>query len=793
MSALCPLILAAVAAGSAAAREARMDVRHPNLFLNPAEIEGMRRKVDAYAWASELYQHLRERAADTIQGGHRHDAYYDRYEYPGTGKPLPPGHTDRWLPNAKDRSAIHYPWCHGRRLRDVALVYVISREPQYGNAVREGLMHYADRYRDRPVTMNSFTHAMGGINLCWAYDLIHDHLSLGDRAAIEDFFLRWADKAMAFLGKKGIGNKSMLGRAFCCTVGCALGNRELIDFAIEARGGLKDAIEVALWDQAIYYEASAYELQYVSSAMAVMAEAAWHHDRIDLYHWKSPSGRSIKDFYDTCLRLAFPVDLRLTTYGDNSSQSPVVSEREMHTGHQSGESYLINDRDGRDWNKVDLAYRRYQDPAYAWVLSRNPKRDEWDHAVWGHLGLTHGDPLPDSLPAPDARSSVFPKSGIAMLRAQEGPAYWTSRSPAVSIRFGPQVGHGHRDQFHISFHGKGTLLEPDWFVQWDYGGRRGGRNPTPWSAHTVAHNTVLVDRKCAPPQRSALPVPETDFGSAAKQIRIAGTVCPGVVQSRTLVLTKEYLLDVFANHSDRERTYDWLLHALGRLNVPGVEAELCDLGAELGFGVIDTAQAGEPENRWIRNGMAADLSGTLSAVWTQESGIGVKLIVLGAEGTTVRWGDGPHYVSSYGTADTLPDGQPRAVPLVAVRRRAASTIYIALHEPFDSTNAPRLVLRQVCDRDGVVLLEVKSEDFLDLLLYARDLAGPHELATEAGSFRFSGGYAFVRLQRDQVIAQGRLEEMLLPVPGLPPAATFLLNGRPTAHARRNGSLVYPRR
>jgi hypothetical protein len=125
--------------------------------------------------------------------------------------------------------------------------------------------------------------------------------------------------------------------------------------------------------------------------------------------------------------------------------------------------------------------------------------------------------------------------------------------------------------------------------------------------------------------------------------------------------------------------------------------------------------------------------------------------------------------------------------MVAVRRQADSVCYVALHEPFDQTRAADLELRQVCDRDGVLLLEVKSGDYTDYILYARDLAGLHQVATDVGSFSFRGGYGYVRVGQDRTIAQGRFEKIQLEAPGFDPTADFILNGQPVSLAELNDS------
>jgi hypothetical protein len=587
----------------------------------------------------------------------------------------------------------------------------------------------------------------------------------------------------------GMNNCTFWGVAFCGVAGYTVGDAELVDFAIESPHGLKHQLEHMVRDHGLWAEAPAYDMFYVSSAMSALAEAAWHVDGTDLYRWRSPSGRSLKNVYDTCLALSFPMDLRVANWGDYSSQSARVSASARNTGHHVGDTFLINDRDGRDWNKFELAWLRYRDPAYAWVLTQNPRRDQYDQALWGQLALTHGAPLDDAPEPPDARSSILPDTGTAMLRAQEGRSYWTSPAPAAVLRFGPWVNHGHHDSFHLSFHGMGTLLYPDWFLQWDYSKRVGARNPTPWSKHSVAHNTVMVDRKNMPLPRPERPlrVLEHEFDDAVKVIRIGGALYEGVRQTRSLFLTREYLLDVFANVSEQEHTYDWLLRGLGELTIDEAAFTAYELGEDLGFGVIDAGVKDDPENRWILRGATARADGDWTAQWIQSSGVGVRCTMLAAPGTTICRGDTPEYINHYGFAAKPADGERRFIPMVVARRQGRRATYVALHVPFAGQENPTVTIRQETDGAGIRVITVNGPGWTDHILYAEDHSGEHQVTTAAGAFRFNGGYGYIRMRDQDVTGQGRFAAIDLARPEAGQSWPLTLNGRrvrASQHGRR---------
>src|SRR5436309_9082833 len=59
---------------------------------------------------------------------------------------------------------------------------------------------------------------------------------------------------------------------------------------------------------------------------------------------------------------------------------------------------------------LEIAYARYKDPGYAWVLSLPPTRNApgWlGRFPWGYTALSHGEPLPEaSHPAASAQRRV---------------------------------------------------------------------------------------------------------------------------------------------------------------------------------------------------------------------------------------------------------------------------------------------------------------------------------------------------------------------------------------------------
>ncbi len=186
--------------------------------------------------------------------------------------------------------------------------------------------------------------------------------------------------------------------------------------------------------------------------------------------------------------------------------------------------------------------------------------------------------------------------------------------------------------------GKGRLLYPDLeLITYE---------PTwlNWTHEGIAHNTLLVDRQ------SPRPGPVTtrhDFTPEAKFFAVSGSAFVDVQQTRALLLTPDYLADIFraADTRGRERTFDWVLHGLGRL-YPGNPA------------AYRPTQALLPSYWWVENERGRTTGTAWQADWVQRSAgvtpglqpfgkdwfaqtVGVRLTMLGVLETEVYTGDGP--------------------------------------------------------------------------------------------------------------------------------------------------------
>jgi hypothetical protein len=266
-----------------------------------------------------------------------------------------------------------------------------------------------------------------------------------------------------------------------------------------------------------------------------------------------------------------------------------------------------------------------------------------------------------------------------MLRADESPNYWTNGSMAVLHVMARGYGHDHRDKMEIVMHAGGRLLYPDLnCIQYE--------SPSiNWTASTVAHNTLVVDRGKA---ANAPFTHRHDFTPEIKFLASSASCYPGVQQTRALALTREYLLDLFSAESELPHTYDWVLHALGKLELddPARYQVSSDLLSDYWW--IINEHRRQTAQTWRadfvqQNGLAIRGMGRQTDEWFNDRAA-VRVTMIGEPGTAVYGADGP---SGGPPVDPImnPEGNS---PLLLVRRNTRKTVFAAIHEPYKSEHRP---------------------------------------------------------------------------------------------------------
>lgn len=682
-----------------------------------------------------------------------------------------------------------------------ALLFAVHGEPRYADVVRRALLHMVSYHGPRlDQDIAAGGHREGYIWFYWDtrearwYDLVHSDLSADERQRIEGFFRKlgryWID---SFNRWTTTPNLTFPVRYHAAVIGYVIDDRQLIDWGLQdrgkffggTRGGLFPVLNAMLRDDAVWDEATIYAVVNVLRPMLQWCILQKLYDGTDLYNFQTARGASVRKLVDGYLALGYPRErtglgtgsFRVATYGDGSTMSPF--------GHHAEDLYLVNKpyKHGESTEMtglLELAYYVSRDPKYAWFLAQAPDRP---------LALLYGEPIdPTSVAPPSAPSTVFTEAGIAMLRADESPAYWTSDGPAVLQLASKWYGHDHRDKLSINLHGAGRLLYPDLnCVQYE-------SNNVHWTRNGIAHNTLLIDRQdpADAPYRF-----RHEFAPEVKFLATTAECYPGVVQTRALALTRDYLLDLFSARSEVPHLYDWVIHAIGRLEMehPQLDHSTRDLIQDYWW--IEDERGRQTSRTWRatvvqRNGLAVPGEGCHGPEWFQDRAC-VRLTMIGEPETSVRVGSGPS-----GGPPADPERNPEGhLPLIVVRRHERATVFAAVHEPYK--DAPRITeARKVVARDEAYVAEVCSGGFIDrvAVTFGPQTDLPEQVLRserdprEVFAFRNFGYLRFRPSPQPRLVARGGWTAFQIRCPQLPATGALTLNGKEVVYIKEGDYVRY---
>jgi len=303
----------------------------------------------------------------------------------------------------------------------------------------------------------------------------------------------------------------------------------------------------------------------------------------------------------------------------------------------NGDSPGFNDNAGGNVERAapvyEIAYARWKQPEYGALAAHSP-RDSLQALLYGL------DELPSG-PYVSTRSALLEDAGFAVLR---------QGNLAAAMRFGRHGGgHGHPDKLNLVTFAKGAILGLD-PGSIDYGAPLHQQ----WYRTTVAHNTVVVDGKNQSARDGRLEQWKTgkDFTMISAS---AGEVYPGVRLRRTVTLRQNGVIeDRFECASESEHVFDWAFHAQGTF------------ASSLEFAPREVPLGTENGYQHMKAVASATTSGPFWVRW-EHDGVTLTLEFQGAPGTEVIRAVGPGR-----------DPTDR-VPMILVRRKAASTVFEAIH------------------------------------------------------------------------------------------------------------------
>lgn len=709
-------------------------------FMTERKREEIRELVRTQPWAKEAYEAMKSAARGKKPGAG--DGFSAAFLYALEGDPGDALTAQNWLMSLRGKPGKF------RQYLDDAEFW------KAGQTMQMSEIHYGTD----PSVYVAFD---------WAYNGLSDEARKAIGQGLLDevrFRMRWLD---TWRYSPNLEFKPLYMAAFG---GLALQDPDALKYLlgrVEHHGSYFSMIDRILVDGQVWDEAATYSICHSDLwCMGVMSFYGQLATGQDWYAARTPGGASPKGLMDYMIDTAYPIEtdeagrrmIRVVTYGDGAT-------------HRGGDLFLVDQvpRDKEHFYRLNghealiACYRASgRDPVYAKFLSMIPgyKPNLWDNP-----------PLPDthSLAFPPAPSKVWPTFGLAMLRSVESPDYWTDPNAiAVCQLMSRGYGHGHADKFGIMLYGAGRLLYPDFnAIQYE-------DNTIGWTRNTLCHSTLMVDEE----DTSAAPftvrhefTPDLKFLATSSD-----SVFEGVTQTRALLLTDRYLLDLFAASSKFPRVCDYLLHSMGKPQ-PVTRGFSPRFTASPKFWALDHQRGIVTDRPWQLDFAVGDESVGTNAPAAHRPASMVRVTMAGEPDTTAvcgTWG------SKLGERIKSPMDE---LGMLAVRRsNVCDTVFAATHEPYHEGARPQVAAVTVVARsENAMVVRVDGGDFTDYAAVewrTREGDAPAVPGSRGGRFGFRN-YAWLRIRADgTAVSRGSWAYVRVPAKGIK-----MLDGQPARTER----------
>jgi len=415
----------------------------------------------------------------------------------------------------------------------LAWAFAFTGEPQYAAAVQRILLKYADDYPGYPARKDrwgrtgflaqlggrryaqSLDEAVGVIQLAKAYDLTRSASVWNDRQRqhVEKQFFRLTAETLLY-ANRDINNHQTWYNAGLMAIGSVLADKELIDKVLTMRGGFHDQLRRSVGSDGLWYEGTMAYHNYALQAMIEIVDA----------------GR----------RLELPLHQEL--------RFRKMIEAPLQCAYPNGQFPAINDSDPTFLSSFNGSF------LWAWEIYREPVFAQ--AYAGGDLNRLRKLLGPDAQVQPylESRSINLPDAGLAILRRGQG-----ADAICVMVDHGSHGGaHGHYDKLNVVLfaNGREWLLDPGRLTY-------SHKEYHTWVKHTAAHNTVTLGGRSQAAATGKLLwfQTEKDFPACATQCNEAYA---GSTLRRYLLLTDQFLIDVFDVQAAQVTQIDLLTHALGQ-------------------------------------------------------------------------------------------------------------------------------------------------------------------------------------------------------------------------------------
>jgi hypothetical protein len=302
---------------------------------------------------------------------------------------------------------------------------------------------------------------------------------------------------------------------------------------------------------------------------------------------------------------------------------------------------------------LEMAWAWYRDPVAASALRK--RYAEGASRNGRHL-LKYGSDVPAGEEYVSPGSVDMSGAGLAILRQNH------AEGPCAMVEYGEHGGgHGHPDKLQLILYGLGQPLCPDL-------GTTGYGVPlhSQWYKTTPGHNTVTIGARNQKATTGKLLAFEAGDGFSATAVESAQAYS-GWDLRRHLLLTDDFLVDVFDVTGKEADTVDWFLHPTGQAT-PSLDLE------------PDGAKAESKTYAYLKEMRSGTTGDAWSCAWTTDRGT-MHLTMAGEAGTRVTLAKAP------GPAGDDPWDTLR------VRRETKATRFVAVYQFLKPGVKPEAVQR----------------------------------------------------------------------------------------------------
>jgi len=740
------LLLAGLCVSTALAQANDAPAHGRPFFMPPQERARTRQLIATQEWAKADYARIQEAAR-------KGDGFQAAFLYALDGDPV-------YVPIAQK-------WLLGRFGANAGTTRRARGALDNPGFFKAGVPHLSDVFYD-----TDFRPYVG-------FDWVYEALEPAARREIQEGISAFMHFKMRCMDRwKQTPNLVFKPTAIVAFAGLALQDREMIEWGFYRKpksriGGYFPVLNRMLKDGGPWHEAPIYPIAHTDLyCMGMVSRYRALYDGKDWWTAKAPSGGSPKGLMDYYIDSAYPIErtgygrgqVRVATYGDGATNA----KHDLFLVNPAGPALDIT-------KALIAAYDASGDPRLAPFVGMIP-----DYKPT----LIDRRPLPEKLKFPSAPSKLWPEFGLAILRAEESPAYWTSDAPVVFALMTKGYGHDHADRFSITFHGAGRLLYPDYnAIQYE-------NASIGWTRNTIAHNTLMVDegdtRAAQPSDVRHAFTPEVKYLATS-----ASGVFEKVDQTRALLLTREYLVDVFHAASPIPRVYDYLLHSFGTPRPARPELFKPSNALDKRFWLVSDRQAMTTDQPWALDFVIKEEPGSRKGKFGPEwyDHTAAVRVTMAAEPKTLV----THGVSGIKLGESVKRTFDPLGMLIARRAGVRQTAFAATHEPYANAAKPQITaVTRLAQSDRAMLVRVDAKDYTD---YAAVSFGPqpgtpeHMLAAAGDpktrvAFR---DYGYLRVHKDgTVVARGGWTGFSLPTA----KAALTLNGQPARANTTGGYLTF---